>query len=141
MPYPNCQWKAEVRDSELDLQGIVNNAVYCVYMEHCRHKLLKTLGLDFSQLHRQGYDLVARECTIRFIHPLISGDEFTVTAEFEPANKAKCFVKQKIFREPDKKEIIKAVYTIVGIDRNKNQLSLPKQLVDLLSSTQNTSRT
>ena len=127
------QWKSEVKDSELDIQGIVNNSVYSVYMEHCRHKLLKSLGLDFTELHKEGYDLVARDCTIRFTHPLVSGDEFTVTTEFEFANKVKILAHHKILREPDKKLIAKATYTIIGIDRNTNKLRLPEKLIALLN--------
>ncbi|QGO66637.1 hypothetical protein Psal073_01594 [Piscirickettsia salmonis] len=31
-------WQSEVKDSELDAQAIVNNAVYFTYLEHTRHK-------------------------------------------------------------------------------------------------------
>jgi acyl-CoA thioester hydrolase len=41
----------DVRDYECDLQGIVNNAVYQHYFEHARHKFLRTLSIDFAQLH------------------------------------------------------------------------------------------
>ena len=39
----------QVRDYECDIQGIVNNAVYQNYLEHCRHKFLNSVGLDFTQ--------------------------------------------------------------------------------------------
>ena len=40
----------EVRDYECDLQGIVNNAVYQNYLEHARHQLLKSIGVDFAEV-------------------------------------------------------------------------------------------
>ena len=48
----------EVRDYECDLQGIVNNSVYQNYLEHCRHKFLHYVGLDFAELHNDGIDAV-----------------------------------------------------------------------------------
>ena len=40
----------EVRDYECDLQGVVNNSVYQNYLEHTRHKYLKSTGIDFAEL-------------------------------------------------------------------------------------------
>ena len=51
----------EVRDYECDIQGIVNNANYLHYMEHTRHKFIKTIGLDFAGLHERGIDVAAAE--------------------------------------------------------------------------------
>ncbi len=48
----------DVRDSECDLQGVVNNAVYQNYFEHARHRYLTTNGFDFARLHEAGCDLV-----------------------------------------------------------------------------------
>ena len=75
--------KSEVRDSELDLQGIVNNGNYFVYMEHTRHKHLKSLGLDFKELHDQGYDLVLSEMQMKFKASLTSGDVFITSSQME----------------------------------------------------------
>ena len=67
-----------VRDYELDLQGIVNNAVYLNYLEHARHEFLKSKGLDFNELHLQGYDAVVVRSEVDYKKSLRSGDEFTV---------------------------------------------------------------
>ena len=48
----------EVRDYELDIQGVVNNAVYQNYLEHARHLFLKANGVDFEQITREGVHLV-----------------------------------------------------------------------------------
>ena len=39
----------QVRDYECDIQGIVNNANYMHYLEHCRHQFLQSAGLSFAQ--------------------------------------------------------------------------------------------
>ena len=42
-----------VRDYECDIQGIVNNAVYQNYNEHCRSCFIASLGIEFAD-HRRG---------------------------------------------------------------------------------------
>jgi acyl-CoA thioester hydrolase len=47
----------QVRDYELDMQGIVNNGVYFNYLEHARHEYLLAKGVDFAALTRDGIHL------------------------------------------------------------------------------------
>ena len=57
----------DVRDYELDTQGVVNNSVYQNYLEHARHQFLKVMGINFNGLHANGVDAVVHkielECT------------------------------------------------------------------------------
>lgn len=66
----------EVRDYEVDLQGIVNNANYLHYFEHTRNSYLRDRGFDFADLHRRGIDLVLSACNISFRQPLRPSDTF-----------------------------------------------------------------
>lgn len=70
-----------VRDYECDMQGVVNNAVYQNYLEHARHEYLKTRGLDFAALTREGVIVVVARAEIDYLQPLKSGDSFLVTAQ------------------------------------------------------------
>lgn len=65
-------WETEVRDYELDVQGIVNNACYLNYFEHARHRYINQLGVDFIQWHQRGFDLVVVESNIKYKQPLTS---------------------------------------------------------------------
>lgn len=65
-----------VRDYECDIQGIVNNANYQHYMEHTRHRFIKSLGLDFTDLHNRGIDVVVSKIQIEYKRSLRGGDEF-----------------------------------------------------------------
>ena len=68
----------EVRDYECDLQGIVNNAVYQNYNEHCRSAFIASLGIEFADLHARGIDVVVAQLNMRFKVPLRPGDKFEV---------------------------------------------------------------
>lgn len=45
--------RMRVRDYEVDVQGIVNNANYLHYMEHTRHEFCRNAGFSFADMHRQ----------------------------------------------------------------------------------------
>lgn len=66
----------KVRDYELDMEGIVNNANYQHYLEHARHEFLLTLGPGFGEMVEQGISPVVTRVDIRYKTPLRSGDKF-----------------------------------------------------------------
>ena len=68
----------EVRDYELDIQGIVNNAVYQNYLEHCRHSYLTAIGINFTKMHESGLHPVVTRTEIDYLQPLRSGNKFCV---------------------------------------------------------------
>ena len=90
----------EVRDYECDLQGIVNNAVYQSYMEHTRHRFIKTMGLDFAGLHAKGTDAVVAKVEIAYKRPLKSGDKFVCKLALKKEGIRYVF-SQDIYRIPD----------------------------------------
>ena len=98
--------KMKVRDYECDLQGIVNNANYQHYVEHCRHEFLLEHGVSFSELHEQGIDAVVARITIDFMTPLRSRDEFVCRLRLEKEG-AKYVFYQNIYRLPDEKVVVR----------------------------------
>lgn len=103
-----------VRDYECDAQGIVNNAVYMNYMEHCRHEFLKNvLKLSFVDLHTQGIDLVLKSSTIDYKAPLTSGDACIVTLAVAMQGRLRCRFTQQIIRQSDHKVMTEAINYVV----------------------------
>jgi acyl-CoA thioester hydrolase len=68
--------KMQVRDYELDYQGIVNNANYLHYLEHTRHEFCRQAGLTFAGMHERGIDPVLASVKIDYRHPLRSDETF-----------------------------------------------------------------
>ncbi len=110
--------KFEVRDYELDLQGIVNNAVYQNYLEHARHKFLKQKGLDFNQLHLDGYDAVVIRSEVDYKKSLKSGDQFVVNTFISREGRLKIVFHQEIIRN-DGQLIVQAKIFAACIFNNK----------------------
>ena len=109
----------QVRDYECDIQGIVNNAVYQNYLEHCRHKFLNTIGLDFNKLHSEGIDGVVIRAELDYKFPLLPGDNFTVRLKMRKQGKLRVIFDQQVIRKTDEKLMVNARITTVLIKNNR----------------------
>ncbi|MCQ2196423.1 MAG: YbgC/FadM family acyl-CoA thioesterase [Bacteroidaceae bacterium] len=127
--------KMKVRDYECDLQGIVNNANYQHYTEHCRHEFLLSHDISFSAMHEQGIDAVVARITIDYKVPLRSGDEFAVRLRLERDGIKYVFF-QDIYRLADEKLVAKARVDTVCMLNGRLMKSCPEldaKLQDILS--------
>ncbi|HAW86346.1 MAG: hypothetical protein A2087_07305 [Spirochaetes bacterium GWD1_61_31] len=117
----------QVRDYELDMQGIVNNSVYQNYLEHARHEYLKSLAIDFASLSREGLNLVVIRAELDYRASLTSGDSFRVTVRMERLSRLKFAFLQEIIRQADGKPIMAA--RIIGTALNaRGRPEIPAQL-------------
>lgn len=124
----NFQLELQVRDYECDIQGIVNNAVYQNYLEHCRHKFLNTAGLDFADLHEQGIDAVVIRSELDYKFPLRPGDDFFVRLKMAKQGRLRIVFNQEIIRNPDEKLMVKA--KIIAVLTKKGRPVSPDILID-----------
>ena len=124
-------WESEVKDNETDLQGIVNNSNYFIYMAHTRHKHLKMLGVDFAEVAQQGYNLVLVHTEISFRDSLRSGDLFSVTSKIETKGKVRVVFLQKVIRLSDKKVVAEAKNTTTCIHTQTGRPRFPEGIKKL----------
>lgn len=106
----------EVRDYECDLQGIVNNAIYHQYLEHARHRFLKSRGLDFAELNTRGVRLVVVRVEIDYNVSLRSGDEFIVALNTQRISEVRFGFLQDIYRLPERMLVLKAKVVCAATD-------------------------
>jgi len=109
----------KVRDYELDLQGIVNNSVYMNYLEHARHEFLNDAGVNFHQLHLDGYDAVVIRAELDYKKSLSSGDEFAVRTSVRREGRLKIVFHQQIKRLRDDALMIDAQIFAACIHKNR----------------------
>lgn len=119
-----------VRDYECDLQGVVNNAVYMNYLEHARHEFLKSRGVHFAEVTRQGIHLVVVRAELDYKASLTSSDDFTVTTRFEREGKLKIVFFQEIIRHSEQALMLTAKITATAI----NEAGRPFVPEDIFSS-------
>ena len=108
----------KVRDYELDLQGVVNNAVYQSYLEHARHEYLLSTGFSFAELTQQGIILMVSRIEMDFKNPLVSRDEFVVKIRTERQGVKMIFF-QDIYRLEDNVLCLKARVDAIAKVNNK----------------------
>ena len=108
----------KVRDYECDLQGIVNNANYQHFMEHNRHELLDSLGVNFGKLHEDGIDAMVAKTTIEYKLPLRSGDKFVVGINLE-RKEPKIIFYQDIYRILDGKLCTKGMVETICVENGR----------------------
>ncbi len=109
----------QVRDYECDIQGIVNNAIYQNYLEHCRHKFLNEVGLDFAQLHNEGIDAVVIRAELDYRFPLRPGDDFLVRLKMGKQGRLRMVFLQQIIRKSDEKLMVDAKIIAVLTRNNR----------------------
>ncbi len=95
------QIELKVRDYECDMQGVVNNSVYQNYLEHARHELLLSRGIDFADMTARGIRLVVTRAELDYRQPLTSGDRFVVRSSLRRLGRLRFEFLQDIFRLED----------------------------------------
>ena len=104
-----------VRDYECDMQGIVNNSVYQNYLEHARHQFIKSKGLDFSEITKNGVHLVLIKAALEYKRSLKSGDNFIVETMVDRLSRFKFSFHQKIVDTKHDTLFLLAKMTIASI--------------------------
>ena len=108
----------EVRDYELDSEGIVNNANYLHYLEHTRHAFVKQEGIPFGSLTRDGLVPVVRRMEIDYKTPLSSGDVMLSRLWLEREG-ARFIFHQDVFKKEGGEQVLGAVVTIVCMENGR----------------------
>lgn len=123
----------EVRDYELDLQGIVNNSVYQNYIEHARHEYIKQLGVDFKEYSQKGINFVVIRAELDYKFPLTSGDKFWIGVRMEMESPIKFAFFEDIYRVSDNKLVLKG--KIIGTALNsRGRPDIPDEVKRIFSS-------
>jgi acyl-CoA thioester hydrolase len=122
--------KFAVRDYECDIQGVVNNANYQHYLEHARHEFLISRGISFSQLHKEGIDLIVTKVEINYKYPLRSLDKFIIGINVRQEGNIRLVFDQTILRIPDQKLIADAKVT--GVATRNGKPVAPGKLIEQL---------
>lgn len=125
-------WESEVRDYELDAQGIVNNSCYFNYFEHARHRYISKLGINFLAWHKQGYDLVVIEANLKYKKSLTTRDKFLVTTEVQRVSRITFGFSQVIYRKSDNALVCQAFITATCVNIQTGKPCLPTELVERL---------
>lgn len=127
----------EVRDNELDSQGIVNNANYMIYLSHARHKHVHEIGINFDEFVKRNQKLVVLSCNMKFKNSLFANDLFIVTSTIGKTEYPYQWAyNQDIKRVSDGKIILKASFNSTCVNGNagseEEKLYIPELIMALI---------
>jgi acyl-CoA thioester hydrolase len=119
----------EVRDNEVDIQGVVNNANYFIYLAHSRHKFLhEKLKINFIEMAKKNLNLFLVETNLQFKKALLPNDNFYVTCNIKPEGKIRFAFEQEIRLVEGDVLIASAKNIGVCMDGNRNRPVVPEQI-------------
>lgn len=76
-PAPH-EHRLRVRYGETDQMGVVHHANYLLYFEEGRTRMMRELGVPYSELERQGWALPVRKAELRFRQSARYDDELVI---------------------------------------------------------------
>lgn len=126
-----CETEFSVRDYELDSQGVVNNATYQNYLEHARHEFLKSIGLNFNELHKKGTDAVVHKVELEYKRALLGDDRFLVQTWAEQQGNVRFVFYQNIYKMPDREPVLIGKITGVFMS-NGRAIRPPKEVSEAI---------
>jgi acyl-CoA thioester hydrolase len=126
------QWFGHVRDYEIDMQGVVNNAQYLHYFEHARHTMLREYGIDFADWHCRKLDFVLVEANLLYKKPLRSGNEFSIATTMKQQGRVRLHIQQLLYNSQNEL-MTTGNFMATCIDTQRGKACLPAELLMLLN--------
>lgn len=96
--------KIEVRSTEIDVMGHVNNAKYLEYLEWGREEWYNQVKLSFDQLTEIGVGTVTVSIQIQYRKEATLGEKLTIVTKPLRCGRSSFVFSQEIFNE--KKEVV-----------------------------------
>ncbi|MBN2910611.1 acyl-CoA thioesterase [Polycladomyces sp. WAk] len=118
----------EVRSTEIDVMGHVNNAKYLEYLEWGREEWYNRAQLPFDEFSRMGIGTVTVRIEINYRKEATLGEKLTITTR--PVRRGRSsFVLEQVIDNEKGERVADAQVTSVTIDlKERKSVPLPDQL-------------
>lgn len=114
---------------ETDAQGIVHHSNYFRYFEEARGELLRSLGLPYSALRKEGYEVVLLEASCEFKKPLLYDEEVYIEVSLSHMDKFTFSFDYKVSAEGKLRALGHTRHCIL---KNSKIISLPAKIKEYL---------
>ncbi|CAO2814709.1 unnamed protein product [Amaranthus hypochondriacus] len=119
--------KLKVRDYELNQYGVVNNSVYCNYIQLANHELARRIGLDDRVIEESGGAALSK-LSLTYLSPLKNGEEFVINSIISDISAARLYVDHFLYKLHDYQPILEAKAVLVLIDKNNRPVRVPAEV-------------
>lgn len=122
-----------VRYADTDKMQFVYNGKYLEYFEVGRTELLRSTGLVYSVLEKEGFQLPLLEAGLKYKNPAFYDDVLLIEARIKELHTAKVYIEYEITRESDEKLIATGFTSHMFIrTENKKPTRPPQVYIDAL---------
>ncbi len=125
-------WNGAVQENELDIQNIVNNAVYLQYFDHARIQLLQSKGIDWAEWHREGFNLVLIHTDMAIKQSLKAHDKFYIKSTYEKVGRLKIIFTQEMYQGKNNTLVAKAANTMACVSIHTGKPVMPEKILTSL---------
>ncbi len=135
-PGPEGKHLLRVRYGETDQMGVVHHANFLLYMEEGRTRLMRSLGLSYSELEQRGWGLVVRGAELRFRDSARYDEELEVITRVTRLGKASVVFEYEVRRAADARLLVEGSTDLacVRLEGSRRPTALPDELRARLSS-------
>lgn len=127
--------RLRVRYPEVDSQGVVHHSYFLHYFEIARTELLRSVGLPYSQLEKDGVQLMVTESALRHHRPARYDEVLRLLCRAEEVTRVRIYIAYRILREGTDELICDGKTVLAGIDPGTGKpTALPRSLALSLSS-------
>ncbi|HSW93286.1 MAG TPA: thioesterase family protein [Gammaproteobacteria bacterium] len=125
-------WNGAVQENELDIQNIVNNAVYLQYFDQARIQYLRLKGIDWAEWHRDGFNLVLIHVDMVIKQSLKTQDKFYIKSTYEKSGRLKIIFNQAMYHNKNDTLVAKAANTMACVSIHTGKPTMPEKLLTSL---------
>ncbi|KAG0534824.1 hypothetical protein BDA96_04G313300 [Sorghum bicolor] len=120
-----------VRDCDLDVYGVVNNAVYAGYIETARQEMAASLGVCTGSIVRTGRAMALSELNVKYFAPLKRGAKFVVMVRIVQIKGVRMLVEHLIATLPDRELVLEAMATVVCLNQDYRPTRMFPEIANL----------
>ena len=118
MPKEEYNYNSEirVRFGETDLQGVVFNANYLLYVDTAQMDYLRTIGVSYQDMLERGYDIVIVDASVQFLAPAHFDEVLEVYARIYDIGNSSIKMDYEIYEAESERFVARAqtAYVIIG---------------------------
>lgn len=130
---PSSTSQIRVRYAETDQMGVVYHANYFVWFEVGRCDLLRTLGLSYRDVEKDGISLPVISASCEYQHPIRYDDHITVVTRGTIISPVRLEFEYNIIGRDDHKLLAVGRTAHAAVNSSGHPRRLPNQLLTLLT--------
>jgi acyl-CoA thioester hydrolase len=118
--------------ADTDAMGIVYHTNYIKWFEIGRSEFLREVGIVYSRMEEQGFNLPLSEVYCQYLSPAVYDQVITIETEIAYVNRASLRFNYRLYDENEKKTLVEGYTVHACTNREKKIVRLPQNILEIL---------